>query len=139
MEVESLLANEANALYEQELEMKKKLEEIRRTNKSAAKASWQENLNLVCFNTTEKKTWATTIEKDVMEQKSIKKQPVSRVFVEGPKVNKSVVLAKLLLKASMESKVQLPKKVITDLEKSGLVPRFTDLMNSSDGQEQQQE
>ena len=139
MEVESLLAIEANALYEQEVEMKKKLEEIRRTSISAAKASWQENLNLVCFNSTEKKTWATAIEKDVMEQKSIKKQPVSRVFVEGPQVNKSLVLAKLLLKASMEAKVQLPKKVITDLEKSGLVPRFTDLMNSSDGQEQQQE
>src|SRR5690606_11505120 len=93
--------------------------------------TWQENLALVTSSLQERKSWATTIERDAMELNKMKKRPVppSATFVQGPKSLKpgSVALAKLLVTSALQARVTLPKKFMADLETTILPERYVDL------------
>ena len=132
MDLDKLLQEEADAMFDREAEMKKKLDEYRRVSRMSA-PSWQECLTQISFDPAERRRVATTVEADA--QRPAKRRELSRVYVQGSKVSSGTLLAKLLLKASLETKVTLPKKAILDLEKSGLPQKFSELLQKQQGGE----
>ena len=135
MDLDTILKEEADAQFANEEAMRQKLEEWRRTKRNASSAIWQENLSLVTSSADERREWAITIEKDALAEKSIKRVPLSDVFVNGPRRSNQVILAKLIVQAAVKAKVKLPKPVILDLDKSGLADKYADLCES-EGREQ---
>jgi len=127
MDLDAILGREAELLFEEEQGMKKRLEEQRRTLKNASRATWQENLIVVCGDAEERKRWASTLERDVTEQKQIKRIGVSPVYVQGPGKPEALLLARLLVKSAMKCGVTLSKKMLTDLEKSSLSAKYAEL------------
>ena len=132
MDIENILAEEASALANEEESMKKNLEEFRKMKRSSNKASWLECLTLVAPTVEERREWATTIEKDAIAQKSVKRVALSNNFVNGPSKAPAVTLARLLVKASLKSGVQLPKSMLVDLEKSGLPGKYAEFCASGE-------
>lgn len=125
MEVDRILNEQADAMREHELEMKKRLDEFRRVSR-LSNPSWQECLTLTSFDPNQRREWATTVEAD--SQKQIKAKKLSQMFTHGVSKSYTHVLAKLLIQAATEAKVTLPKKVLLDLEKSGLPPKLAELV-----------
>jgi len=135
MDLQTILQDEASTLFSAEEAMKQKLDDLRRMKRNASSAIWQENLGLVTSSAEERKEWAITIEKDSLAGKSIKRTPVSDVFMNGPRRSAQVVLAKLIVQAAVKAKVKLPKQVLLDLEKSGLANKYAELCESEGREE----
>jgi len=136
MEVDKLLADEAEAMFQEEETMKKRLEEMRKARRNVSKATWQENLGLISLSAEERRKWALQIENDVQDQKKMRRQPPTIIYVNGPKRPPSVALARLIAKAATEAKVTLTKPMFADLEKSGLPAKYAELCEASLGQQQ---
>jgi hypothetical protein len=132
MDIDQLLEHEAEAMLNEERAMKERLGDWRKTKKAAAKTNWLENLSLVAATVEERKFWASTIEKDAMAQKALKRVQLSVNYVQGPKKSPAIALARLIIEAAQTSKVQIPKSVLIDLEKSSLPAKFGAMMDAED-------
>jgi len=59
---------------------------------------------------------------------------LSNNYINGPSKAPAVTLARLLVKASLKSGLQLPKSMLVDLEKSGLPGKYAELCEAEDAQ-----
>lgn len=110
----------AEAMFQEEAVMKKRLEELRKASRPTS--SWQEQLVVVSQNPTERRQWVSALDADAQAQKQLKKARPSDLFLNGPSqtTNNSFALLKLLAEASKRSGVTVPRQLAVDLQKSPL-------------------
>lgn len=107
----------AEALYQEEQTMRKRLDEQRKASRQKP-ASWQECIP----DAQERRQWVSALDADAALQKQIKRTRPSDLFLNGPSQanNNNFALLKLLAEASKKSGVTVPRQLAVDLQKSPL-------------------
>ncbi|KAH9249393.1 hypothetical protein BASA81_012924 [Batrachochytrium salamandrivorans] len=114
----------AEAMHQEELAMKKRLDEQRKASRQRP-VSWQECIPDV----QERRHWVSTLDADAALQKQMKRTRASDLFFNGPSQanNNNFALLKLLAEASKKSGVTVPRQLAVDLQKSPLPALYQQL------------